>query len=379
MMQKKVDHTLILRTRDRTDWLAKALNQYAKLEYKGTLQIEDDSTEEYFEKNSVVIREYKNYLDIKHYQGKGFRETSRAKRVARTTRYSLERINTEFYSFGSDDDLFLASFVDPAIRFLRKYKEFSCVTGPEIKINYDSNLKIKKSIYKPWHSCEYDDPMDRIFDYSQRASLAYYGVCRTSMRDHLKEVEKQTGRKCFVRRDITDFVNYDEELPWVMLVYAAGKIHYFPNIFMGIRGIHQSPDRVTDLYNNPSFKVYHLGPIAELSQPTAWKTIRESHEDLCTLIKICGTKYSIECVEDSVMKLLWSFISRYSGAGILSSGTEYCDTVKAKREVPFILSFPGKLSRLFMRYAHKYFGRMNILLSSEIREFRKNHKAMLRS
>ena len=104
-------HTLIIRTRNRKKWINQALDDYHRLNHIGTIHVEDDSTDKIFEENRVMIESYKDVLDIKHFKGFGSQEDTRSKRVLVTTRKSLDRVKTKYYSFQSDDDLFFSSFI----------------------------------------------------------------------------------------------------------------------------------------------------------------------------------------------------------------------------------------------------------------------------
>jgi len=377
-MIKKIDHTIIIRTRNRSEWLSRALSHYVNLNHKGRIHIEDDSTDEYFERNKSLIKSYENVIDVRHFRGYGFKEKTRSKRVLVTTINSLKNVETEYYSFSSDDDFLLPSFLNPAINFLEKNKEHSCVIGPEVKIHYDNDMNITRMQSKPWHGCEYTDPLDRIFDYTYNPTLAYYGVCRTNMRDHLTQVEEKTGRVCFGREGVVDFALYDEELPWVMLVYSAGKIHYMPNTLMSIRGIHESADRIERLHKSKALMAYSLGPIFTLSDPTAWKGIRESHEDLCMLIHLFGTKYDKEIVDDSVMRIFWDLLIRFSGSGLYSPDTDYCLEMRNRKSYSFISSITGKIKRHSKRKFAVFITSLSIMFSSDLRAFSKNHNKVMR-
>ncbi len=102
--------TIIILTRNRTQWLHKALSKYSSLNYEGTVHIEDDSTDEFFEKNKEISEHYKKELDIKHFKGAGYKEDTQTKRMIATTRKCLDRVKTKYYSFTSDDDFFSLVF-----------------------------------------------------------------------------------------------------------------------------------------------------------------------------------------------------------------------------------------------------------------------------
>jgi glycosyltransferase domain-containing protein len=342
-MKHKLDHTLIIRTRGRTFWLNLALSHYSSHNYKGVIHVEDDSLDKDFCENKVNIQHFKKTLNIKHFHGGGYKEKTRSRRVLVTTINSLKRIKTEFYSFSSDDDFLFPDFVTHGIDFLRKNKEYSCVTGSEIKIHYDGDFRVDKTIIRSWSGSEYDDPLDRIFDYATNPTLSYYGICRTSMRNYLDQVTKKTGRECFGREGVVDFPSYDEEYPWVLLVYCAGKIRYYPDNVMNMRGIYDSPDRVENMHLGDISSVYSLGTIFTLMDSTAYRGIRESHEDICELVHFCGTQYDKDVVSNSVMRILWFFLRQRVGNGLLHPSTEFGNKDTSKKNVisgiPYIRNF----------------------------------------
>jgi len=361
-------HTLIIRTRNRPDWLEKTLLDYSKQRHPYPIHVEDDSSGDAFLRNQKTVSLYQNLLDVQHYEGFGRQEDSRANRVLKTTRKSLERVKTKYYSFQSDDDLFFASFVEKSIEFLDKNLDYSCVIGPEAKVFYDNNLNVVKTSPKYWHGCSQNDPLDRVFSYALNPTLPYYGVCRTSMREHLNKVEKITGRGCFQRENTVNFEYYDEEIPWCALVYLSGKVKYFPGAVMGVRGIHDSPDRVERMHKNRKLKAYSVGPIFSLISPTAPQSILQSHQDLETLVKVCNSKYSDDVIDDAIMRFLWHFIRQYSGNGLLSPEIDFC----AKKAKQGGKSFFRRLVRAIYFRQQRFSAKIALIKSKSLKIYLKD-------
>jgi len=189
-------------------------------------------------------------------------------------------------------------------------------------------------------------------------------------------VEKRTGRECFVRRGVTDFVHYDEELPWVMLVHAAGKIHYFKDKLMSWRGVHQDQDKVEFLYKDKFQEAYYLGPMAEIMKPSANRALCESHEDLCVLMEVCDSQYNAKCIKNSIMRILWALITQYHGAGLYSEDTKYCHNQMRVREWSRIIKNPSKFFRFVERYSSEFWKRLFPPFLEERKKFQSSHEAL---
>jgi len=315
-----LNHTLVLRTRNRHKWLTMTIGAYANFSYKGILLIVDDSDEDIFSKNAGMLNSHASSLRINHIHGRCHQNQERAERVLESTIDAYKVITTDYFSITSDDDFTFPEFIETGISYLDGHPDYSAFTGPEVKIIFDNcmcPIKLKK---KPWHGCEYEDPLDRLYDYAKRPTLAYMGVCRTSMRNLLSKVTDETARDCFSRPNSKCLVNYDEELPWVMLVHISGKIKYSRMVLQGIRGIHNSPDRIENIHMYTDGK--SLGSITDLVEPTVWKSIKESHEDLVKLVTNNGTKYSFDVVSDSCYRILWHLIRAPVGSGLFRSDVE---------------------------------------------------------
>ena len=91
-----MDHTILIRTRNRPDWIIKTLDNYKKYSFEGTIYLLDDSEESQFEKNQQSVSEFCKKLKIRHEPGLGRKLPNRFDRVRVCTMDALKKINTKY-------------------------------------------------------------------------------------------------------------------------------------------------------------------------------------------------------------------------------------------------------------------------------------------
>jgi glycosyltransferase domain-containing protein len=343
-----MEHTIILRTRNRPGWLRNCINHYSELNYKGIILIGDDSDTKNFMMNEFLVAEYSKNLRIQHIQGEGNSETTRVRRVFVTTHQLYSLVSTKYFSVSSDDDFLFPDFINKGIEFLdlEINKDISCVHGPEIKLYYDKNLEIKDRKFKEWKPSLEQDPLERLINYARNRSLAYEGVCRSSLIELLHNA--QEGSFGFMRASKANLSFFDEEIPWVMQVYIGGKVYYQSNHVMGIRGIHQGEDRIENLFLDNNNKVFYLGPISEFSLDETPKALREAHASIVQLIKKIRSNYSDQVIDDVVWQVFWYLFTSYrvtlTHPLMISSGKSIHDGKKLVNIKPLILRILRKYS-----------------------------------
>ena len=133
-----MDHTIILRTRNRPVWLLACLKFYCKIKYSGVLLIADDSDGCSLKQNHENIKLFKALLNIDHVLGDYKHLSNRVARVVNIHSQVLRSIKTTYFSLSSDDDVCLAStYFDRARSFLDKNPDFIAVDANEIKVYFD--------------------------------------------------------------------------------------------------------------------------------------------------------------------------------------------------------------------------------------------------
>ena len=128
MNNSKIDHTIIIPTKNRPNWIKYCLLHYSNFNYSGKIMIIDDSTDLNFEKSSKIIKIFKDHLDIDHIKGENLYK-ERHRNVANVFSSFLRKIKTKYYSSSSDDDIIFTPNLDNLINFLEKNLDYSAVTA----------------------------------------------------------------------------------------------------------------------------------------------------------------------------------------------------------------------------------------------------------
>lgn len=316
-----MDHTILLRTRNRPAWVKKTLSLYQEYGYAGTIYLLDDSEPAQFRQIAQTVKEFSEHLQIKHELGSGASLTSRIDRVRESTGPALMKIDTEFFSVSCDDDFLFPEFISAGIDYLNKNPDFEAVHGPEVKIHFDDIGNIYSWRPKPWVAHRFDDPVDRLLEFAHTISLAYFGVCRTSSLRYFHEFEANHGRILFSRKN-SGFGWYDEEVPYVLYIHIVGKVDYLKNVLMGVRGIHGSPSRIENFKFGDEFNEFTVGPIVGLTNQHASFELHQSLEDLVQITKMVGSKYDDDYVKRVVYKVIWALLSG-NRARLVDSSSDY--------------------------------------------------------
>lgn len=319
-----MDHTLILRTRNRPYWIARALHSYARLNYTGLLLIDDDSEPECFDAISKLVTRYSSKLNIRHQVGAGNSMTRRVDRVRVSTIFTLKNISTKYYSISSDDDFQFPNFTKKAIKVLENDQTLGTINGPELRVFHNKDLEPTKWQVRPWSSYNQQDPLDRLYEYLYSPSLAYYGVSRTSSLEYYHSFYKQHQRDLFSRKG-KGFGWYDEEIPFVFFTHIFGKIGYLKSEIMGIRGIYDSLDRVENFKHWKTFDEYTAGPIMSIVTPGAEQEFKRSIGDIRILIEIAGTKYDYDIVNHCAHQAMWRIVTGFK-SGEIHPGADFWKT-----------------------------------------------------
>lgn len=368
-----MDHTILIRTRNRPKWVAKALQLYKIYGYTGKIYLVDDSEPSFFEQVSNLVKEYESSLNIKHEKGDGTNLSQRIDRVRESTIGALKKIDTAFYSFSSDDDFLFPEFIKQGIAFLNRNSEFETVHGPEIKVFYGSTGRILGWKPKPWMSHCFKDPVDRLLDYIHTVSIAYYGVCRTSSLRHYNEFEEAYGRRLF-SRNATGFGWYDEEIPYVLYIHMVGQIGYLGNVIMGVRGIHDSPDRIENFKFGNDFNEFTIGPIVSLTKSDASIQLQRSIDDIFNIACMIGSKYDENYIRSVVYKVIWAVLSG-NRSGVVDSRSDYWSH---RYDSNKIKSFQKKVKRAALRKIAKWQASFSAIRRGTIRHFIRVNEDLLK-
>lgn len=343
-----LNHTLVLRTRNRYEMLGSTLELYRKFGYTGIIYIVDDSTD--FERALSVSRKFNSVLRIQHEQGADYQAATRARRVAAATNIALKKIITEYYSITSDDDFHFPSFIESGIDFLGKNQDYAAVVGSELKVYFDESDEIIDVLPVRRKDISWDDPLDRLCE-TVNGSLAYYGVCRTKHLQILTVIESKTNRLAFTRDGaLPDLYFWDEEIPWLGLVHASGKIKSLPHLLMDIRGIRPMEDRVEALVAQGS--AGFSSPLAVFSRKGIDITLSRVIEDITEMVKGFGSQYSNDEINRYVTDYIWAEIAPFGARNIFNSNTSFAQVEKARLQNPIWFRALLKIKKIIFSKIH---------------------------
>ena len=321
MNRQSLDHTIIIPTKDRTQWLEYSLYQYENFKYNGKIMIVDDSNDSNFEINKININNFKNNLNIYHYKGQS-KFNKRHKNVASAFSTFLKKINTTYYSSSSDDDIIYTPNLDKCIKFLEQNIDYSAVTAVHYIYDLDKNYNFKKLKVFKGNVCNYNDPLDRLICYANEKGLPHYGVVRTDCRKAMWESEKKLGWPIFSRLNTEGLENFDEELSWNAQIYISGKIGNL-NLVQYFRLNSDNIDRLENLSKKNIENNYTLGNIGNVLDGSMTPSCKETFKEFKELIKYEKTQYTDNVIDFSLKQVIWKLIKNYDGAGLFKEDTLY--------------------------------------------------------
>ena len=289
MINSKIDHTIIIPTKNRPNWIEYSLLHYANFNYSGEIMIVDDSSELNFEKNSEIIKSFKDHLFIDHLKGNKL-YGERHRNVSNAFSTFLKRIKTKYYSSSSDDDIIFTPNLNNSINFLEKNLDYSAVTAMHYIYELDKNLNFKKIKKFKGNICNFEDPLDRLICYAIEKGLPHYGVIRTESRKALWDCEKKIGWPIFARKNTKGLESFDEELSWNAQLYIAGKIGNL-NIMQYFRLNSPNMARLENLAISKDENNYTLGTVGNIFDGSISPALKETFKEFSELINYQKTKY----------------------------------------------------------------------------------------
>lgn len=370
-----LNHSILILTRNRPQWIEYSLNFYKHYQYKGEIIIADDSSQDFFNKNYKIISSFEKDLKINHFRGSGRNFNSRVKRVAVTRYEAIGKINTDFYSQTGDDDILYTPNINFALEQLELNKNYSNVQGSTLEVFLDNNYQYKRDVLTWWPVCNYSDPLDRITFYAHIGGWPLGGVNRTKNSLDLYEIEKKLGWKPFTRKGEETLSFFDEEITWAFHIFASGKIGRLNKKLLYFRlktPPRKEEDRIENLQHSSDLQnEFVLGPIKDIIDGNISKCMNENISEIEEIVKFYKSKYNNQEVSYQVKQCLWNMARKYYGAGILKLDLDICKDIKKQKSK---INFSGILRKkivkffVFLKKIDFYF---NLFLW--IRDFRKKH------
>jgi hypothetical protein len=143
---------------------------------------------------------------------------------------------------------------------------------------------------------------------------------------------------------------FDEEIPWVAMVHAGGKIKYQENIWQGIRGDFDSPNRIESLAkaggeNNP----YRNGSFEDFWTQDSRLFLAETLADFLIMLKFFKSKYDPERLNYYSRYFIWGILAKYRGSPIERVMSDlYLGNYSKTVEEKFYTRLRRKLKRLIV-------------------------------
>lgn len=354
MNKNEIDHTIIIPTKNRPDWIHYCLLHYSNFNYSGKIMIVDDSTELNFEQSSKIIKSFKDFLNIDHMRGENLYK-ERHRNVTNVFSSFLRKIKTKYYSSSSDDDIIFTPNLNILINFLEKNLDYSAVTAMHYIYDLDKDLNFKKLKKFKGNVCNFDDPLDRLICYANEKGLPHYGVIRTESRKALWECEKKIGWPIFGRKNNKGLENFDEELPWNAQIYIAGKVGNL-NKIQYFRLNSPNMIRLENLASSKDENNHTLGTVGNIFDGTISPALKENFSEFRELVNYEKTKYKKKEVEYTLKQILWKLIKPYDGAGLLREDTDYKKRLNLKNKFKIEVKF-----NLYILFFLKFFNFLKII------------------
>ncbi|MBI3616054.1 MAG: TIGR00180 family glycosyltransferase [Candidatus Omnitrophica bacterium] len=168
--------SVIIPTRNRPQFLKRAVSYYRKIRFPYPILIEDSSEPAMAEQTSKMVRSDARGLECVHQIHPV--DTHVLVRI----RSAAESVKTPFAVVGADDDFFIPKGLEQATRFLQKHPDYSGVHGDAALFGLRSGVE-----YGPmaWiveygqRSLEQETGFDRLLENFQNYSTTWYSMQRT--------------------------------------------------------------------------------------------------------------------------------------------------------------------------------------------------------
>lgn len=172
--------SLLMPTMNRSEFVIRLLNYYARLNFKHRIFIGDSSNPEEFEKTSRAVRLLKNSLKVEHYHCPRVNNYIAVEQL-------LGKVITPYAIFLPDDDFFVPDSIEKCIRFLENNPDYSCAWGKTVMFKLE-----KDGAYGRLHalsgankglnnSVTGESVKERICFHARHYAAVFVGVCRTGM------------------------------------------------------------------------------------------------------------------------------------------------------------------------------------------------------
>lgn len=361
-----MNHTFLIRIKDRPNWICSVLEIYNKLNYKGTILLADDSNDLNFNTLSSFLFNSKQHFkfNIIHKRYYLYADNSiRSQREGNTAKYALRDIKTKYFTYGTDDDIILPNFIKRGIKFLELNNNYSAVTGTELirEVSLINNQITEKIFIKYWRGYEESDPLDRITKYFIFPSLILFGVIRTESAINTINIADSAydNYKFIYNENLRGIKSIDAEIPFALITLIYGKVKSKPSILMNIRHKWISKTRTESawLFKKDQIDSDIQGQIIEILEKSFCKSLTIFIEQIIYLLKIYGSKYDNFTIRDVLYKSIWHILKRFNGRPLHESNISISAELKLTDKVNnnILVKILDKTKLYFMQLIYIYY------------------------
>jgi len=177
--------TLVIPTRNRPDFLGRALSYYAERGFGHPVMVADSSDEEHLRQNQSLLGSLRGGLLGTQEAFAG--DTPVLTKLSRT----LEKVQTPYVAFGSDDDFFVPEALEKGVRFLETHSDFSVAHGEAVLFGLRSGTTHGEMAWMkpyPQRTIAQETGSERLLEHLSCYTSTWYSVHRTDLlKDSLRQ------------------------------------------------------------------------------------------------------------------------------------------------------------------------------------------------
>ena len=241
------DVSLLLPTRDRSDFVNRLLHYYHQLEFKGAILIGDSSGPLHSKKIKDTIRLFKDNLSIRYYEYPGFSNSECHQQL-------VDAVSTPYVAFLGDDDFLVPDALKQCATFLNSHLDYVSAHGKAIlfKVQSDSvHGQLENIGYYPQPIVESATAAQRLMEHLRQGLVALFSVHRVD-----------AWRLMFQDAPSLSDVPLATELLPSCLSVVLGKMNQLDCLYLA-RQVHQQRYRHIDIFDRlmsenwaPSFRTF---------------------------------------------------------------------------------------------------------------------------
>ncbi len=239
-MSQSKNVTICIPTKNRCDFLKRAIAYYAKIGFQGHVFVADASDPQKFLENKENIKLYQSHVQVGHFSCAG-------KSILESVDCVNQFLQTPYAAVCSDDDFLCLKGLEDAVKFLDEHPDYCACHGVGAILGLDSSGaygEIREILPYAQASITKDTGMLRLEEYFQQGPLALvYSVCPSVL---WKQMWRQypDAKSCFI---------FDELIPSSFCA-IAGKVGLVDSLYL-VRQMHQG------IYSQPAFLQWVLHPL----------------------------------------------------------------------------------------------------------------------